>query len=149
MFNIRYSKTFTYMWLFQYIFSMLSTLIIVIQIPVIGHENTWENQACTPTRQIMTETQKHTSISWSFIGRLSVWCRAARNSCVSSPAWALSKSEQSDNQWPLFSLSLALCLHCDSNYHVLWWTHCQFPSCSILCSSPFGNTLLIVNIFNS
>lgn len=73
---------------------------------VIGQECTWVTQTGTetPTRQILTQTQKHTSTACSFIGRLSVWCRAASNSCVSSPARVLSKHQQRDRQCPLLSL---------------------------------------------
>lgn len=65
---------------------------------VIRHEHSWGTQTGTRARQILTQIQKHSSITCTFIGRLSVWCVAARNSCVSSPAPFHSQCQQRGRQ---------------------------------------------------
>lgn len=124
-------------WAMRGPFPLVGTyLLAYAQIFVIGHERTWATQTGTPARQILTQIQKHTSITCSFIGRLSVWCRAARNSCVSRPDWVLSKYQQRDRQCPL--LSPIIWHNAFTVTQTLMYCDGQFPSSPILCSSPAG-----------
>lgn len=118
---------------------------------VIGRERTW---AARRQRTNITHRHKdtHTLNPCSFIGRLSVWCRAARNSCVSSPARLLSKYQQRDRQCPLLSpriwrnASTVTPAHMFSDGHAA--NSHQVPS-SAPPQLARTSTLLLVNTFHS